>query len=70
VLLPLALLNLLVFHFTTYRSVATWDTAPDPPAGAKLAGVLSIVLWVGVLAFGRLVAYDWWTIVEGGLKGN
>jgi hypothetical protein len=31
---------------------------------------LSIVLWVGVLAFGRLVAYDWWTIVEGGLTGN
>jgi hypothetical protein len=63
-------LNLLVFHFTTYRSVAAWDTSPSPPPAARLAGVLSIVLWVGVLAFGRLVAYDWWTIVEGGLKGN
>ena len=68
--MPLAMLNLLVFHFTTYRSVAEWDTAPHPPPAAKLAGVLSIVLWVGVLAFGRLVAYDWWTIVESGLKGN
>ena len=68
--MPLAMLNLLVFHFTTYRSVARWDTARNPPPAAKLAGVLSIVLWVGVLAFGRLVAYDWWTIVETGLKGN
>ena len=68
--MPLAMLNLLVFHFTTYRSVAEWDTAPNPPPAARLAGVLSIVLWVGVLAFGRLVAYDWWTIVETGLKGN
>jgi len=64
VAMPLAMLNLLVFHFTTYRSVGAWDTSVSPPFGAKLAGVLSIVLWVTVLSFGRLVAYDWWTIVE------
>jgi len=46
------------------RRSSSRDTAPNPPPGAKLAGVLSIVLWIGVLAFGRLVAYDWWTIVE------
>ena len=62
--MPLAILNLLVFHFTTYRSVDAWDTDPSPPFAAKLAGVLSIVLWIVVLCFGRLVAYDWWTIVE------
>jgi hypothetical protein len=62
--MPLAILNLLVFHYTTYRSVADWDTRPSPPFAAKVAGVLSIVLWVAVLCFGRLVAYDWWTIVE------
>jgi hypothetical protein len=64
VAMPLAMLNLLVFHFTTYRSVGAWDTSVSPPFGAKLAGVLSIVLWITVLSFGRLVAYDWWTIVE------
>ena len=62
--MPLAMANLLVFHYTTYRSVDTWDRDPSPPFGAKLAGVLSIVLWTAVLCFGRLVAYDWWTIVE------
>lgn len=63
--MPLAMANLLVFHFTTYRSVGDWDNAGDPPFAAKLAGILSIVLWIAVLSFGRLVAYDWWTIVEG-----
>ena len=62
--MPLAILNFLVFHFWTYRSVDQWDTAPSPPPSVKLAGVLSIVLWVVVLCFGRLVAYDWWTIIE------
>ena len=63
--MPLAVLNVLVFHFVTNRSVGQWDTSPSPPLAVKLAGVLSIVLWITVLAFGRLVAYDWWTIVEG-----
>ena len=65
VALPLAMANLLVFHFTTYRSVVDWDNSPNPPLAAKVAGLLSIVLWITVLCFGRLVAYDWWTIVEG-----
>jgi hypothetical protein len=64
IVMPLAVVNLLVFHFTTYRSVDAWDTSASPPFSAKLAGLLSIVLWVVVLVFGRLVAYDWWTIVE------
>ena len=63
--IPLATINLLAFHFTTYRSVDAWDNSPDPPFAAKLAGILSIVLWIAVLSFGRLVAYDWLTIVEG-----
>ena len=62
--MPLAGLNALVFHMTTYRSVAAWDGDPSPPFAARLAGGLGIVLWVVVLCFGRLVAYDWWTIAE------
>ena len=63
--MPLALANILFFHFVTYRSVDRWDTAASPPLPVKMAGMLSIVLWTAVLCFGRLVAYDWWTIVEG-----
>src|SRR6185295_574454 len=57
VAMPLALLNLLVFHFTTYRSIGEWNNDVSPPFKVKLAGLLSIVLWITVLAFGRLVAY-------------
>jgi len=59
-LMVLALVNALLFHFTTYRSVAKWDTA-GPPRGAKVAGVLSLAMWACIVAFGRLTAYDWWT---------
>ena len=59
-LIVLAGVNALLFHFTTYRSVAKWDTA-GPPLGAKVAGVLSLAMWACIVAFGRLTAYDWWT---------
>jgi hypothetical protein len=60
-LLGLAGVNALIFHVTTYRSVAEWDNDPVPPFGAKLAGGLSIALWAGVVVFGRLTAYPWLT---------
>ena len=52
-------LNALLFHFTIYKRVAIWDTAPSPPARAKLAGALSLVLWSGVVICGRMQAYNW-----------
>lgn len=58
-LLGLAGVNALIFHVTTYRSVAEWDNDPVAPFGAKLAGGLSIALWAGVVVFGRLTAYPW-----------
>jgi hypothetical protein len=54
-------LNALYFHYTTYKTVAAWDTTDRPPVGAKLAGAVSIVLWAGVVIFGRITAYDWMT---------
>jgi hypothetical protein len=53
--------NAMAFHWTTYRFVAVWDTAPGPPPLAKLAGFLSIVLWVSVVICGRLIAYNWFS---------
>jgi hypothetical protein len=61
VLMAFAGLNALYFHYTTYKSVATWDTSDRPPFGAKLAGALSIALWFGVVIFGRITAYNWMT---------
>jgi hypothetical protein len=58
-MIALAGVNALLFHFTIYRRVATWDRAASPPARAKLAGVLSLLLWSGVVICGRLQAYNW-----------
>ena len=65
VLMFLAGVNALVFHLTTYHSVAAWESDAVTPFGARLAGVLSLALWAGVVVTGRLIPYsglmpDWW----------
>ena len=55
-LMILAGVNALVFHFTTYRSVAAWDL-DVPPARARLTGAISVIAWVAVLFIGRAVGY-------------
>jgi hypothetical protein len=57
VMLVLAGLNALIFHQTVYRRVASWDEAPATPLGAKLAGCCSILLWFGIVAAGRWIAF-------------
>ena len=57
VLLVLAGLNPFVFHLTIDRSRAEWDKAPVPPLQARIAGLMSLVLWLSVVAVGRLMAY-------------
>jgi hypothetical protein len=52
----LAAVNMLVFHFGAYRQVARWDSG-DPPRSAKVAGILSLMLWIGVVFFGRWVGF-------------
>ena len=57
VLIALAFLNAGLFHRWPFRGVGDWDTEVAAPRPAKLAGALSIVLWLGVIACGRLLAY-------------
>jgi len=56
-LIAIAGLNVLVFHFITYRGVAKWDRGTAVPWSAKLAGGLSMVIWIAVAAYGRFTAY-------------
>jgi hypothetical protein len=58
-LLVLAGANAIIFHLTTYRSVADWDAESRTPFGARLAGALSLALWAGIVVSGRLIAYNW-----------
>ena len=57
VMLVLAGLNALIFHQTVYRRVTSVDDAPATPVGAKLAGCCSILLWFGIVAAGRWIAF-------------
>lgn len=56
-LIGAAFLNAAVFHRFPFRAVGDWDTEIPAPPAAKLAGALSLGLWTGVLACGRLLAY-------------
>jgi hypothetical protein len=58
ILLVLAGLNMLAFHLTIDRRRGEWDKAPTPPFPARLAGILSLVIWTGVIAAGRIMAYN------------
>ncbi len=56
-LIFLAGLHALIFHGTVYRSVTTWDEGGVLPVGAKVAGAISILIWVGVVAAGRFIGF-------------
>ena len=56
VLLIVAGLNMLYFQRVTFRSVSSWDTG-RPPSTARLAGLISIGLWCGVIGFGRWIGF-------------
>jgi len=56
-LLLLAGLNMLVFHFITYRGIGSWDDTLRPPPAARAAGAISITLWLGIVAFGRWIGF-------------
>jgi hypothetical protein len=57
VLLVLAGVNMGVFHIVTWRSVGIWDANSPLPSGAKLAGIVSLLLWVLVIFFGRAIGF-------------
>jgi hypothetical protein len=52
-----AALNVIVFNFTLGRKLLQWDVLPATPRGAKITGLVSLVLWVSVVACGRGIAY-------------
>lgn len=59
VFLIVAGLNALMFHTGVFARVSEWGQYAQPPSRARLAGVLSLVLWAGVIVTGRMIAYNW-----------
>jgi hypothetical protein len=54
--LALAGVNMLVFHVITVRSVSQWDHGRTP-RGARVAGAISLMLWVVIVATGRWIGF-------------
>ena len=52
-----ASINAAVFHLGPFRFVIEWDGGVSTPVAAKLHAALSLLIWMGVIACGRLLAY-------------
>jgi hypothetical protein len=62
VCMALAFANMIVFQFITSKSLANWDRGARPVA-ARVAGAVSILMWIGVVYFARMTSF---TMVQGG----
>lgn len=56
-LLICAGLNAALFHAGVFRGVAGWDAGTAVPAAAKAHAAASLLIWISILACGRLLAY-------------
>ena len=55
ILIVIAVINVLVFHWWTGKSIG--DREPTVPTAAKVSAIVSLVVWVGVISCGRLLAF-------------
>jgi len=56
-LIALAGLNGLYYQLRLGPRLAGWDPQAPTPLDAKLAGALSLICWLGVATYGRLMPY-------------
>ncbi len=56
-LLIAAGINMAIFHLGSYRKVALWDRASITPTGARIAGFVSLAIWVTVVGCGRWIGF-------------
>jgi hypothetical protein len=57
ILIGLAFTNAGYFHRYTFKTISAWDHLQPTPIAAKAAGIISLMLWTGVLTCGRFLAY-------------
>ena len=56
-LLALAGINMLVFQFIFRRKLGGWTESGVTPRQGQVAGLISLLLWVGIVAFGRWIGF-------------
>ena len=56
-LIFLAGVHALVFHWIVNRDVGSWDDRAVLPVKARVSGLVSILIWVGIVAAGRFIGF-------------
>jgi hypothetical protein len=56
-LILLAGANAGVFHAGIFRNAGQWDVDVMPPPAARASAAVSLLIWISVIACGRLLAY-------------
>jgi hypothetical protein len=59
ILLLLAGVNVWVFHRRVEPTIGEWDLNRAPPRAARVAALVSLLLWAAVIVAGRMIAYNW-----------
>lgn len=55
--LLLAGVNMAVLHLGAQRTIAQWGETLPPPAAARIAGGVSLTLWILIVFFGRWIGF-------------
>lgn len=50
--------NALVMHVTQWRDVDAWERRARVPGTVRAAAVVSVLVWLGVIALGRAMGYE------------
>ena len=50
-------LNMAIFQVVTVRGVAAWDQRAPTPRAARIAGLVSVLLWASVVLLGRWIGF-------------
>ena len=56
-LLMVAGINAVIFRTGPYQTVAHWDVGTRAPISAQFSVAASVLLWISIIACGRLLAY-------------
>ncbi|RCJ15168.1 hypothetical protein A6S26_07480 [Nostoc sp. ATCC 43529] len=57
-LIVLAGVNAVTFHVASFGSMKRWEQHTKVPTSARIIAVISLFLWVAIIACGRLIAYS------------
>ena len=59
IMMALAVINAVHYHYRIGRNQVLWDAAPRPPRSVRVTSAISVISWIIVIFTGRMIAYNW-----------